>query len=89
VGCQLVEDRLAFAGKLDERPDVIQLPRYLTIEIETFFEAGTLLKDFAGTLLIGPEIGIRDLLLQLIEVLLFRAGVKETSGRPRCEFSTG
>jgi len=43
-----------------------------------------LLKDFAGTVLIGPEIGIRDLLLQLIEVLLFRADVKETSGRPRC-----
>jgi len=64
------------------------LPRYLTIQIETFFEAGTLLIDFTGTLLIGPEIGIRDLILQFIEVLLFRAGVKETSGRPRCEFST-
>jgi hypothetical protein len=47
-----------------------------------------LLKDFAGAILIGPEVGLSDLLLQFIELLLFGAGVKETSGRPRFAIST-
>jgi len=59
------------------------------IEFEALFEAGALLIDFAGAFLVGPEIGFRDLLLQLVELTLFCAGVKETSARPRCEFSTG
>ena len=59
---------------------------YLTIEFKAFFEAGALLEKFAGTFLIGPEVWFLDLLLQLIELLLFRRAVKETSGRPRCEF---
>jgi hypothetical protein len=45
------------------------------------------LKDFAGAILIGPEVGIGDLLLQFVEALLFGAGVKDTSGRPRRGFS--
>jgi len=89
VGRQLIGHWLAFAGKVDECSDVIQPARYLAIEIEAFFEAGALLKDFAGAVLIGPEIGFRDLLLQLVELMLFRARVKETSGRPRCEFLIG
>ncbi len=56
---------------------------YLTIEVEGFFEAGALLKEFAGAILVGPEIGFGDLLLQFIELLLLRPGVKETSARPR------
>jgi hypothetical protein len=84
---QFINDGFALAGKLYQCLDIIELPRYLTIEFETFFEAGALLKDLAGAFLIGPEIGFRDLLLQLVELMLFRAGVKETSARPRCEFS--
>jgi len=60
---------------------------YLAIEFESFFEAGPLLKDFAGAILIGPEIRLSDLLLQVIELPLFGAGVKETSGRPRFAIS--
>ena len=59
----------------------------MTIEFETFFEAGALLKDFTGAVLIGPEIGFRDLLQQFVELMLFQTGVKETSARPRCELS--
>jgi len=84
---QLINDRLAFPGKLYQSLHIIELSRYLIIEFEAFFEAGALLKDFTGTFLIGPEIGIGDLLLQLVELTLFRAGVKETSARPRCAFS--
>ena len=84
---QLINDRLAFTGKLYQSLHVIELARYLIIEFEAFFEAGALLKGFTGTFLIGPEIGIGDLLLQLVELTLFRAGVKETSARPRCAFS--
>ena len=62
---------------------------YLTIALEAFFKSGALLKDFAGAILIGPEVGFGNLLLQFIELALLRAGVKETSGRPRCEFSVG
>jgi hypothetical protein len=60
---------------------------YLAIEFESFFEAGSLLKDFAGAILIGPEVGLSDLFLDVIELLLFGAGVKETSGRPRFAIS--
>jgi hypothetical protein len=59
---------------------------YLPIDFKAFFEAGTLLKDFAGAILIGPEVGFRNLLLQLIELVSLGAGVKETSGRRRCGF---
>jgi hypothetical protein len=45
------------------------------------------LKDFAGSILIGPEVGIGDLLLQFVEALLLTGRVKDTSGRPRREFS--
>jgi len=60
---------------------------YLAIEFESFFEASALLKDFAGAILIGPEVGLSDLLLQVIELPLFGTGVKETSGRPRFAIS--
>jgi len=83
---QLINDRFAFAGKLDQSLHIIEFPRYLVIEFDAFFKAGTLLEDFSGTFLIGPEIGFRDLLLQLVELPLLRAGVKETSARPRRAF---
>jgi hypothetical protein len=85
---QFINDGFALAGKLYQCLDIIELSRYLAIEFETFFEAGALLKDFTGTFLIGPEIGFRDLLQQFVELMLFCAGVKETSARPRCESST-
>jgi hypothetical protein len=87
--CEIIDHRLTFSSKLDEGLYVIQASIYIVIEFEALFEAGALLIDFAGAFLIGPEIGFRDLLLQLVELTLFRAGVKETSARPRCEFSTG
>ena len=86
---KIIDHRLAFPSKLDEGLYVIQASGYIVIEFEALFEAGALLIDFAGAFLVGPEIGFRDLLLQLVELMLFRAGVKETSARPRCEFSTG
>jgi hypothetical protein len=45
-----------------------------------------LLKDFAGAILVGPEIGLGDLLLKLIELALLPPRVKETPARPHCEF---
>ena len=84
---KIIDHRLAFSTKLDEGLYVIQASGYIVIEFEALFEAGALLKGFTGTFLIGPEIGIGDLLLQLVELTLFRAGVKETSARPRCAFS--
>jgi len=68
---------------------VIQAQRYLTIEIEAFLEAGPLLKDLAGAILVGPEVRICNLLLQIIELALLGSSVKETSARPHCEFSAG
>jgi hypothetical protein len=59
---------------------------YLAIEFETFFEAGALLIDLAGAILVGPEIWFCNLLLQFIEQTLLGAGVKETSARPRFVF---
>jgi len=84
---QLVNDRLALTGQLYQSLHIIDLSGYLIIEFEAFLEAGALLIDFTGTFLIGPEIGFRDLLLQLVELTLFRASVKETSARPRCALS--
>jgi hypothetical protein len=45
-----------------------------------------LLKSFAGAFLVGPEIGLRDLLLKFFELKLFGAAVKETSARRRRGF---
>jgi hypothetical protein len=61
------------------------LPGYLAVELEDFFEAGALLKQFAGAFLVGPEVGFGNLLLELVKLGLFGAAVKETSARPRCE----
>jgi hypothetical protein len=47
------------------------------------FEAGALLQEFTGAILIGPEVGFGNLLLQFIELPLLGVRVKETSGRPR------
>jgi hypothetical protein len=60
---------------------------YLAVECDSLFEAGALLKNLAGAILIGPEVGFGNLLLQLVELLLFRPRVKETSARPRCGIS--
>jgi hypothetical protein len=60
---------------------------YLTIGFQTLFEAGTLLQEFTGAILVGPEVGFGNLLLQLIELPLLGVRVKETSGRPRFVFS--
>jgi hypothetical protein len=57
----------------------------LPIEFETLVKAGSLLKNFAGAILIGPEVGIGDLFLQLVNLALLVFSVKETSARPRCE----
>ena len=84
---ELVNHGLAFAGKLHKGLHIIELLLYLPIEFEAFFEAGALLVYFTGTCLVGPEAGVHDLFLQFVELTLFRAGVKETSARPRCAFS--
>jgi hypothetical protein len=47
------------------------LAGYLAIKLEAFFKTGTLLEDFAGAFLIGPKIRLFDMLLQVIELLLF------------------
>jgi hypothetical protein len=47
------------------------------------------LKDLAGAILVGPEVRICNLLLQIIELALLGPSVKETSERPHCEFSAG
>jgi hypothetical protein len=60
---------------------------YLAIAFESLFEAGALLIDFAGTILVRPEVRFGNLLLQIIKQPLLGAGVKETSGRPRCVIS--
>jgi hypothetical protein len=59
---------------------------YLTIGFQTLFEAGALLQDSAGAILVGPEVGFGNLLLQLIQLTLLGLRVKETSGRPRFVF---
>jgi len=89
MSSEIIDHRLAFSSKLDQGLHVIQASAYIVIEFEALFKAGALLKDFAGAFLVGPEIGFRDLLLQLVELILFRAGVKEASARPGCELSVG
>jgi hypothetical protein len=89
LGTELVEYRLTLARKLHERLRVLQALPDLTVYFEAFLEAGALLKDFTGAVLIGPEGGIGDLLLQFVQLPLLGAGVKETSARPRCESSVG
>jgi hypothetical protein len=59
---------------------------YLAVNGETFLEAGTLLQDFAGAVLVGPEVGFGDLSLKLIEQTLLAVRVKETSARLRFGF---
>jgi hypothetical protein len=83
---EVLDYRLAFPCKLRERLQIIYTLGYLTIEFQAFFKAGSLLKDFAGAILIDPKIGFRNLLLQFIELALPGAGVKETSALPRCVF---
>jgi hypothetical protein len=89
MGGEIIDHGFAFSGKLDEGLYVIQASGYIVIEFEALFQAGALLIDFAGAFLVGPEVGFRNLFLQLVELTLFRACVKETSARPRCESSTG
>jgi len=47
-----------------------------------------LLKYFAGAILIRPEIRFGNLFLQLVNVALLGARVKETSARPRFDPSS-
>jgi hypothetical protein len=83
---EIVKDGLALARKLEECLSVIDALAYLAVEFEALFKPGALLQDSTGAFLIGPEIRFRDLLLQLFELPLLAAAVKETSARPRCEF---
>src|SRR5262249_10787798 len=77
---ELVEHRLAFTRKLHQSLHIIDALRYLPVNVEILFEARALLKDFAGAILIGPEVRFGNLLLQFIELLLLGPCVKETSG---------
>jgi hypothetical protein len=80
---EVIKHRFAFTGEFHECLNVVDALGYLTIEIEGLFKSSALLKNFAGTVLIGPEVGLSDLLLQVVELLLLGTGVKETSARPR------
>ena len=81
---KIVENRLPFARQFLKSLHVFELAPYFTIEFESFFEAGALLQKLAGAFLIGPEVGFRDLLQQLVQLALLGIGVKETSALPRC-----
>jgi hypothetical protein len=59
------------------------------VEIDGLVEAGPLLQNFAGAFLVGPEIGIADDGLKLIELTLLPFRVKGTSERPRCGILPG
>jgi hypothetical protein len=61
----------------------------LSIEIESLFEAGPLLQDLAGTLLVRPEVWFADNLLQIVKLALLSRCVKGTSALPDFEFSPG
>lgn len=81
---------LPLTGKLGQGLGVVELVSDLMVDLNTFFEACALLKDFTGSFLVGPEIGLFGyLFLQLLDLPLFRFGVKETSELPRFEISGG
>ncbi len=61
-------------------------PTDFAVEFESLFEAGALLTDLAGTLLIAPEVRLVDDLLEIIELTLFSRCVKGTSALPDFEF---
>jgi len=65
---------------------VVDLADDLVVELDILFQAGALLVDLAGALLVGPEIRLSYLFLKLAEGTLLRFRVKETSGLPRCGF---
>jgi hypothetical protein len=65
------------------------LPRHLPVEFKRFFEASTLLENFAGAFLIRPEVRFCDYLLQVVELARAACSVKETSALPRYGFSPG
>jgi hypothetical protein len=59
------------------------LPGDLAVKSQCFLKPRALLESFAGTVLVGPETGIADQCLQLVEFALAGIGVKGTSGRLR------
>lgn len=67
---EFVVDFLAFARKFDEGLGVVELGGNFFIDVEGFFEAGSLLKSPGRSLLIAPESGIVDQCLQFIELAL-------------------
>jgi hypothetical protein len=82
---EFVADRFALAGQFGQGFGVVNLTFDLTIEFDGFLEAGSLLLDLAGTLLIRPEIRLCDDLLNIIELPLLSGLVKGTSALPGCE----
>jgi hypothetical protein len=80
--CEFVADGFALAGEVHQRFDVVDLASNLPVEFEGFFEAGSLLKNRTGTLLIGPEVRLGDDLLQIVELPLLGRSVKGTSALP-------
>jgi hypothetical protein len=70
LGCKIVADGFALAGEVHQRFDVIDLAADLSIEIESFFEARSLLQNLSGTLLIGPKVRLLDDLLKIVELTL-------------------
>jgi hypothetical protein len=82
---EFVADRFALASEFGQGFDVVNLTFDLAIEFDGFLEAGPLLLDLAGALLIGPETRLCDDLLNIIELPLFSGLVKGTSALPGCE----
>jgi hypothetical protein len=78
---QLRFDRFSLACKIDERLRIPHLVRNLAVQGESFLEPCSLLKGFAGAILIRPEAGITDQGLEFIELALAGICVKGTSGR--------
>jgi hypothetical protein len=87
VGGKLVADRLAVAGEFHQRFDVFELACDFKVELKGFLDAGALLIDLTGALLIRPEVRLRDDLLQVVELAFLSRSVKGTSALPRYGFS--
>jgi hypothetical protein len=89
MGSELVTNRFSLTSKVCQSLKVIELPVYFIVEFEGLLKTGASAENFARTFLVGIEVGLCNLLLELFGLTLFARDVKETSALPRYAFLAG
>lgn len=83
MGAEIVADVLSLAGPADERSDFFFAVVQFLDEIEIRLQTAPFPREFLPFRGVGPDVGIRELLLYLLKGFFERSPVKDNLGRLR------